>query len=180
MKVSIASFPDHERSSYVYAIYCRPTHLVWNEMSWRMAFVKRCLPAIRNWKKTSLRREDLCRHTTSQWRWSESGAQTYTPRGPFASHSKNTLRGLHTCASLDQLIVLKLHLPQSIQSVKTKTLQQLLGVISNVSAFLHHSFSIIWLKVRTCLSFYWRKGVVLRSFTFRVKSASAWYGSRSC
>ena len=143
-------------------------------MSWRIAFVKRSLPPIRNWRKSSLGREDLCRHTTSQWRWNESGAQTYTPREPCASHSKNTLRGLHTCASLDQLVVLKLHLPQSIQSVKTKTLEQLLGTISNVSACLHHSFSIIWLKVRTCSSFYWREGVVLSSFTFRVKSASAW------
>ena len=127
-------------------------------MSWRIAFLKRSSPAIRNWRKSSLRRENLCRHNTSQWRWSESGAQTYTLRGPCASHSKDTLRGLHTCASLDQLVVLKLYLPQSIQSVNTKTLEQLLGAISNVSACLHH---IIWLKVRTCSSFYWREGVVL-------------------
>ena len=123
--------------------------------------MKRSSPAIRNWRKSSLRRENLCRHTTSQWRWSESGAQTYTLRGPCASHSKDTLRGLHTCASLDQLVVLKLYLPQSIQSVNTKTLEQLLGAISNVSACLHHTFSIIWLNVRTCSSFYWREGVVL-------------------
>ena len=101
-------------------------------MSWRITFVKRSLPAFRNWKKSSLRREDLCRRTNSEWRWSESRAQTYTPRGLCASHSKNILRGFHTSASLDQLVVLKLHLPQSIQSVKTETLQDLLAAISNV------------------------------------------------
>ena len=142
------------RKELVYASTVGLLHLVWNKMSWRIAFVKRSSPAIRNWRKSSLRRENLCRHTTSQWRWSESGAQTYTPRGPCASHSKDTLRGFHTCASLDQLVVLKLYLPQSIQSVNTKTLEHLFCAISNVSACLHHSFSIIWLKVRTCSSFY--------------------------
>lgn len=127
-------------------------------MSWRIAFVKRSLPAFRNWKKSSLRREDLCRRTNSEWRWSESRAQTYTPRGPCASHNKNTLRGLHTSASLDQLVVLKLHLPQSIQSVKTETLQDLLAAISNVRTCTIVLVSSICLEVTTCLSFCWGKG----------------------
>ena len=134
-------------------------------MSWRIAFVKRSLPAIRNWKNSSLRREDLCRRTNSEWRWNESGARTYTPRGPCASHSKNTPRGLHTSSSLDQLVVLKLHLPQSIQSVKTKTLQDLLAAISNVR--IPAPYSIYKYLVGSV-----GEKVVLSSFTF---CASAWY-----
>ena len=71
-------------------------------------------------KKTALGTEQEWNHEDS-WRSCKS-----------VSHGTSTLRRLHTSSSFRKNVFLKLHCPQSIQSVDEKALQNLLAAISNV------------------------------------------------
>ena len=75
---------------------------------------------ILSWKKTAL-------GTEQEWNPEESWRSC---KG--VSHGISTLRRLHTSSSLSKNVFLKLHCPQTIQSVDEKALQNLLAAISNV------------------------------------------------
>jgi len=78
---------------------------------------------ILSWKKTALRRVG----TEQEWNPEDSWRSC---KG--VSHGTSTLRRLHTSSSLSKNVFLKLHCPQTIQSVDEKALQNLLAAISNV------------------------------------------------
>ena len=78
---------------------------------------------ILSWKKTALRRVG----TEQEWNPEDSWRSC---KG--VSHGISTLRRLHTSSSLSKNVFLKLHCPQTIQSVDEKALQNLLAAISNV------------------------------------------------
>lgn len=78
---------------------------------------------ILSWKKTALRRVGIEQEWNPEDSWRSCKG---------VSHGISALRRLHTSSSLSKNVFLKLHCPQTIQSVDEKALQNLLAAISNV------------------------------------------------